>query len=224
MTWLDDMTAERFEVAGVSVRIVYDEDARNPYDEFEPASRLLVRSRVRREFGFGAEYPFGSNDNDIPSAVAVRWLTMLGGYAIALPFEFADYGSSGARAYISEPSAESASGGYVVIDRHKAESEFLPSDRLYAFTKEDERREFYATAERCARAEFGEFAHYVAGETFGYVAGEGFEDEDSCYGFYGETYVREEATAAAEHIAAERARLRALPWLPTFGRPIGVNR
>jgi len=44
----DEYTAEEFEVAGVPVRLVYDLDARNPYEEFEPASSLLVRHRVRR--------------------------------------------------------------------------------------------------------------------------------------------------------------------------------
>jgi len=100
-----------------------------------------------------------------------------------------------------------------VISRERAELEGMPVSSPDPETP---------TLERLARAEFEEFAAYVAGETFGYiVGGESSDPVDSCFGFYGLEYCRESARESAEYAAGERARLRALPWLPTFGNRKG---
>lgn len=65
---------------------------------------------------------------------------------------------------------------------------------------------------------------YLRGAVYGYVVAEGTPDESSCWGFLGwdhdESGLLMEAKAEAADIAEERARTRALPWLPTFGNPI----
>jgi hypothetical protein len=65
---------------------------------------------------------------------------------------------------------------------------------------------------------------YLQGAVYGYVVAEDSHEESSCWGFLGWDHEQSgllmEAKAEAADIAEERARLRALPWLPTFGNSI----
>jgi hypothetical protein len=65
---------------------------------------------------------------------------------------------------------------------------------------------------------------YLQGAVYGYVVAEGSHEESSCWGFLGWDHEKSgllmEAKAEAADIAEERARTRALPWLPTFGNAI----
>ncbi len=65
---------------------------------------------------------------------------------------------------------------------------------------------------------------HLRGCYYGFVVAPGTADEDSCWDFLGdpdaEGGCKDEAKAVAAYIAKERAELRALPWLPTFGNPI----
>ena len=196
--------AETYTHKGIPVRIVWDEDARNPYTEWDNASELLYDGDY--DFGVSAPPHPESVYADTPSsAIMARYLTLFGGYAVAIPWSLSDYGSGGLRVHLDTPDDDPAIGWLVM-------------------TPETVREEWdgdLEKAEACARAEFDSFRAYCEQEVFGYIVAEGTSDEDSCWGFYGDMkYVTEEANAAAEWIAEERARLRSLPWLPTFGNPI----
>ena len=206
-------TVEEYEHAGIPVRIVHDEDAENPYYAFDQASELLYSGDY--DFKCKPVPAFGSWYRDEPSsAIMARWLTLFGGYALAIPWHLADYGSNGLQVWLHDPDDDPAS-GFVVMTQATINKEWG-----------GEREK----AEACARAEFETFCNYVEQDVYGFIVAEGTEDEDPCFGFYGSLdghysgrevpYVMQEANAVAECIAEERARLRSLPWLPTFGSPI----
>ena len=206
---------ETYEHAGIPVTIYHDEDARNPYTEWDNASELL--NDTEYDFGDKPPHPESVYADTPSSAVMARWLTLFGGYALAIPWHLADYGSGGLRAWLTPPDDDPAS-GYVVMTQATIDKEW------------DGDRE---KAEACARAEFETFVNYVEQDVYGFIVAEGTEDEDSCWGFYGALdghysgrevpYVMQEANGVAEYIAKERARLRSLPWLPTFGNEIGTT-
>lgn len=179
--------ADTFEVKGIKCEIHYDQHAGNPYDEFDQLGELL--SDVR-DYTFGTKYDFSRFKS---TRHAARYLTLCESYAIAIPFVFQDYGSSGALAYLDTPDDVSSDypriDGFLVVSKQQFEEEGMDLEKT----------------EAAARAGFNEFAAYVAGEVFGYRAAPGDEDEDSCWGYYGSLdYVKAEATRAAEYIAHER--------------------
>lgn len=57
--------------------------------------------------------------------------------------------------------------------------------------------------------EVEEYAKYLEGEVYGYIVGEDTPFEDSCWGFLGFQYVKQEANGIAEHVAREIAEERA---------------
>ena len=196
---------ETFEVEGLTVELLPDWEAGNPYREWDQASEIL--SDVRDyDLGGSVPHPESVYADTPPSRTMARWLTLFGGYAVALPFYFADHGSGGARAWLHDPDDDPASGWLVMTREAAAEFDSV------------------ADAEACARAEFSAFRAWLEGEVIGFAVRTASGDIiDSCFGYYGELdYVRQEATRIAEAEAAERKRLRSLPWLPTFGREVGA--
>lgn len=192
---------ETYRHAGFTVELYSDYDAGNPYREWDQASEIL--SDVR-DYDLGGDVPHPESwYRETPSsAVMSRYLTLFGGYALAIPWTFQDYGSGGVRVWLTTPDEDRAS-GYLVMT-YEAAAEFDSLEQ----------------AEACARAEFDNFRTWIEGEVIGYVVKADNGDViDSCWGFYGELdYVKTEANQAAEYEASERARLRQLPWLPTFGK------
>jgi hypothetical protein len=205
----DWRTVERYEVDGVPIHIWIDDDMPNPYKWSEKASELLISKRLAREYDLGDDAPMpGQNrswyydgyEHGAPSSeVMCRWLTMFGGYVLALPFDHADYGSGGVRVWLTQPDDEPAS-GYVVMTKEQYDSNFgnynIP---VWGKGPED------PSAELCARIEFNEFRSYMEGEVYGWTAGEDGDDMDSCGGYYGELeYVKSQAEEAAKAIAHDR--------------------
>lgn len=201
-----DTTVETFEHDGVPVEIHWDDDARNPYREWDNASTIL--SAVK-DYDLGEPMPSAGERqawyrDDPSSRVMQRWLTTFGGFVLAIPFTFQDYGSGGARTWLTTPDDDPAD-GFLVVSRE---------------TFEREGWDTVEEAERCARAEFESFAHYVSGEVFWYRVGGDAEDSETCGGFYGIEDVREMAKEMASDIARERKRLRSLPWMGEALRPV----
>lgn len=200
---------DTYEHAGVPVRIVYDEDADRMTDTDYQASEILYSGEY--DFKTKSVPKLGAWYRDDPSsAVMCRWLTLFGGYALAIPFNLADYGSGGLRASLTTPDDDPAN-GYLVLSREAYEKEFGQYGMPLSGDAEH-------TAEKTCRAEFATFAAYVEGDVYGFIVAEDTEDEDSCWGFYGFDYCKEAADEAAEYVAEKRKQLRSLPWLPTFGK------
>jgi hypothetical protein len=198
---------------GIDCAIYQDEDAGNPYVEWDQASRLLLGPALARQYDFGQEpreSRYGSGGigrvetfyrlEDFSSlAAAARDLRLMEGYAVVIPFRFEDYGSSGAKVYATDEPDDRAA-GFVVVDHETVAREW--DGDLDA-------------AERCARGELETFGQYVAGDVYGYVIADDSPEYDSCWGFYGDGHAYADGTAwheareAAAHAATRRAeRLR----------------
>jgi len=191
---------ETFEHAGMTCRLYQDYDAGNPFTEWDQASELL--SDVKGyDLGGDVPHPESAYADTPASATMARWLTLFGGYALAIPWTFQDYGSSGARTWLTTPDDDPAD-GWLVLTREAFEREFGAYGMPLRIEDESEER----SAERTIRAEFDAFRAWVEGEVIGYVVeDENGEHVDSCWGFYGEPeHVRQEARSAAEHEAHER--------------------
>jgi hypothetical protein len=184
---------ETFEHAGLTVELHTDEYAENPYETHENASALLVSPELGRDFGYGETF---SRMEDFSSlARAMRYLTLFDGYALAIPFRFADHGSGGARAWLTDVDDDRAA-GFLVVSRETFAHEW--SDDPDAAEK----------AERVARAEFEEFSAWVEGYAHCWTIAAGPDDDgEACGGYYDRdaTDARDDAREAAEALAAERA-------------------
>lgn len=197
---------ETYEHEGVPVALYQDDIAGNPFKEWDQASEILLGDRLAREYDLGERCPRTDEEAYRDSATMCRYLTMFGGYALAIPFSFNDYGSGGARVTLFTPGEEVAS-GFLVLSQKAYQDEFGAYDMPLTGDAE-------FTAEKTCRAEFASFKAWVEGEVYGFVAGVGREDEEACFGYYGDLpYVRSEANSQAHWIAEERKRLRALPWM-----------
>ena len=77
--------------------------------------------------------------------------------------------------------------GWIYIDRAKAIEEF--GGKSKRFTKKVRKQ-----AEDCLRAEVEEYDQYLRGDVYGYqIENSDGDDVDSCWGFYGLDYARQEA-------------------------------
>lgn len=200
---------ETFEHAGVTVELHQDIDAGDPFEQFEQLAELIWTDRehayknVNGQVSIDHEH-YLDPDRFVSTAHMQRYLTLMERYLVAVPFYLADYGSSGYQASIRDTDDERIS-GFLVVSEANREKVGAPLEGL----------------EDNALGDWRQWKAWVEGDVYAYIVEPGRRDSDSCGGFYGELeYVRQEAREAAEHIAAERARLRALPWLPTFGNPI----
>jgi len=195
---------ETFEHNGLIIEIHYDTDMGSPFTEYDQAASLLWNGSTRAAEHYGAE-PIDL-DRFTSTAHAARYLTLMERCLVALPFRIDDHGANGSRAYLVDTDDEHPH-GFVVVTRDGIETTGAP-DPLEA-----------------AKQDFATFASWVAGDVYGFVIRtEAGEHLDSCWGFYGdpdEQYgIKEEAKSQADYYAGERARVRSLPWLPTFGNPI----
>jgi hypothetical protein len=204
--------ADTFTHAGIECAIYQDEDAGNPYTEWDQASRLLIGPSLARNYSLGqdgkgseVEQTPDAVDNASSVAVACRYLRLMEGYAVVLPFTFQDYGSGGSRAWILPEDTDSAD-GYVVVDAETVAREWNDHSEHGTATER---------AENCARAEFGTFANWLEGDVYGFIVADGTPEEQSCWGFYGHDGMTEqpgaddawtEARSVAEYAATERAR------------------
>jgi hypothetical protein len=191
---------DTFEHAGIECAIYQMDDAGNPYDEYDCASRLLVLPEHARNYRSGELAPRA--DEYRTTAHGARYLRVVEGYPVVIPFRYDDYGSGGAVVGATTDDDERAS-GYLVVDRETVIREW------------GEEKTATADAERCARAELAQFAQWVAGDVYGFIVADGTPEESSCWGFYGHDGMTEqpdaydawtEARAMAEHAARERAR------------------
>lgn len=187
---------DTFEHSGIPCAIFRDTDAGDPYEEYDNASRILSLPPLAREYGFGEPAPRG--DEYRSTAHGARYLRIVEGYAVVVPFRYHDCGSGGARVYATTDDDDGAS-GYVVVDRDTVTREWGEGN--------------FSDAERCARAELEQFAQWLAEDVYGYVVADGTPEADSVWGFYGSPDPRvpddynawSEARSVAEHAAKLRA-------------------
>jgi hypothetical protein len=174
---------ETFEHEGFTIELHTDYDAANPFEDFEQAAELVGFQAFAQDFTCAKtldESRFSS------VAHAARYLTLIQGYLVAIPFQLSDYGSGGYRAMLTETEDERAA-GFVCVSQQGIDLTGAPDP------------------EQAAREDFEMFRMWIEGEVVGYVvhSSEG-ELIDSLWGIYDVDDARTEAREAVEHEAHER--------------------
>jgi hypothetical protein len=196
---------ETWEHAGVKCEIRYDECSGDPYKEFDQLGCLVILDpNVARNYSFGDDISWLSEAalerGRCPLRFAHRYLTLCEKYVAAVPFDFTDYGSSGARASVCDLNDEMCT-GFIVTTRSRISQ--LCGDR------------WPANVAKALAREFGEWRSWVQQEVYGWRAA-----DEGCYGYYGDyDYVKKEAESHAEYVCKMRLdaadAIRA-EWLDTF--------
>lgn len=189
---MSEIVAEEFEHEGIPIKIIYDQHADNPREMRDSLTSWVWASREWRHLKHDEEINLDrfwtSSENWTPVALAARWLTLFDDCALAIPFKIAE--GSQAHAWLSDLDDNSCD-GFITVSRKEL-------DENLALSPEWDVMEYI-------QAEFNEYDAWIRGEVYGWVAADGDDDEESCWGYYGDfDYVREQAKEAAADIARER--------------------
>lgn len=193
---------ETFEHAGLSIEIHRDEDPQNPREDNDGVIDHLIC--FHRRYSVGDKHDFKSSDYN-------GWDEMEA--ALIKEFDAVDivpvymYDHSGITIQTSPFSCPWDSGmiGFCLISR-KAVLDNWSGKRMTKKLKK--------LARECIEGSVKEFDQFLTGDIYGYQirkpVPEGEDEGDvieSCYGFYGMEYCREEAKSMAEGILAEEAKV-----------------
>lgn len=210
---------ERFDHAGFVCELHTDEDPSSPAD-WDTLGTLVGFSDLTRGWEFTERNATWQEEEALERGefrLVARYLRLTAG-AIAVPFEFRDYGSSGNR-LLATSEDDSHVNGFLVTT----------PGRVAELASEEQSRD-PEWIEEALRGELREWGAWAAQEVVGYVVRDQFgEVVDSCWGFYpehfsaaereeygrpasddGYEYVREEARAAATAEAEMRAAAAAV--------------
>jgi hypothetical protein len=190
---------ETFEHHGLTVEIHLDTEPASPR-EWDNLGEMVAFPRLSREYTKSLyDRESTSTEDDAVArggtALLARYLSITEG-AIVVPFYFADYGSSGARMWATEPDTDDTDSGFFVVDRDTIIKE-------YGDDSEASRQRAYS----CLKAEIATMSQYVEGDVYGYIITGHEQPElgDSCWGFFGTEECIAEAKSMAEWLAHEEA-------------------
>lgn len=206
---------DTFDHAGMTVRIVQDEDAydMDPHKSFgDPVGKWIDWSDGRDRPGsadetINPEYYWHADDPNVAILADLRRDPHANtgsdedgegyGYALAVPLRYSDYGSSGSAIEVG-------------CDEDRANG-------AYVFTADELAHEWpgnHKLATEYVTAHLGEWVDWANGSVWGIVVTDEDGDElDSCWGFIGDPYpedgyIRSEARRMAEGAAEQAARER----------------
>lgn len=178
---------------GYTVEIHYDEDAANPFKEFDMSPTLVLHDKAEGHFGWTNDEDWGSklsdalerlsyrHPKDACLGIIQRWLRVAHGVRVVLPVGAGEH--SGTWTYLGSDEHWSDPGGWDsgwvgwLFATRKQITEWGFDDR-----PDDELRKSLV-------AGFSEFEAYVSGQTYGYVVKDPDGDDvpdGSCWGFYGD--------------------------------------
>lgn len=196
---------EEFEHAGMAVEIHWDSDPANPREEWDNFGKMVC---FHSRYSLGDGFSNGKAVNrefDSPEEFR-EWWEANGDGGVILPLYLYDH--SGITMSCGPFSCPWDSGqvGWIYATAEMIRKEFGrgKSKRITKAARE--------LAEKCLRQEVETYDEYLTGQVYGYVVrevtlddegedtGDG-EEEDSCWGFYGLDYCRDEAKAVAESMA-----------------------
>ena len=168
---------ETIERDGLTVKLFFDPEPTSP-DDWDQ----LATFQHSASFTFGE--PIGEPERGWD--VHIRALTLMGEAAATVPVRVDDYGSRGLMIYESD--AENANG--VLFTTHERVTELCTDKPEY-----HER----TWIEQALRGELEQWKQYAENDVYGYVIeNESGEHVDSCWGFYGFEYAKEQAAEALD--------------------------
>ena len=178
---------ETFKHDGLTVKIYQDDGACSPA-EWDNLGTLVAFSRMWREYRIAERESTGTEDDAIERggfALLARYLRITEN-ATAVPFDFQDYGSGGARLHAGDEGDDNPSG--FIVTSPKRVRELCGDDP-----------QFHAPEwiKDALRGELKVWDQYVEGDVYGYVIERNGVEVDSLWGLYGFEYAIEEAKSAA---------------------------
>jgi hypothetical protein len=184
---------ERFEVDGLTVRILQDSEPFNPRTDHDNFGHMVC---FHRRYDLGDKHSMSVEE----AKEFVERIEKEGG--VALPLYLYDHSGITMRTSPFSCPWDSGQVGFIYAEKKDIRENWMCKN----VTKK--RRQ---EAIDLLVAEVSEYDSYLTGEVYGYII-ESPEDShlDSCWGFIGDIkYCREEATAAAKSEAAHIAKLTA---------------
>lgn len=185
---MNENAVDTFEVKGLKVGIIQDEDASNPREDFDNFGHMVC---FHRRYDLGDQHDFSSPDD------VIEWLQGQGRDVIYLPIYAYEHGGITLRTGAFNDPFDSGQVGIIYVTREEVRKEYN-CKRISKATL----RKVIALL----NAEVEEYDSYLTGDVWGYV----IEDEneevlDSCWGFYGYQYCKDEAKEQAEWYATDIA-------------------
>jgi hypothetical protein len=175
--------AERFVVDGLTVRIMYDENAQSPREDDNFGHMVC----------FHREYTLGDkHEMSVDEAKSFADKVLKNG-GIVLPLYLYDH--SGITMSVNSFSCSWDSGQVGFI--YATKEDIRKNWNLRKVTKEK-----LEDARKLLIAEVEYYDDYLTGQSYGYIVESPEGDHlDSCWGFVGDKYVKEAATESAKHEA-----------------------
>ncbi len=176
--------AERFDVDGIDVRIVYDEDCVNPRTDYDNFGHMIC---------FHRNYTLGDKHKMSVEEAKEFADKVLKDGGIVLPLYLYDH--SGITMSVNAFSCPWDSGqvGFTYATKEDIRKNWMIK-RVTAKKLEEARKLLISEVEV--------YDSYLTGECYGFIATAPNGKEESCWGFLGDIkYCREEATSAAQRLA-----------------------
>lgn len=186
---MDEYTAETFEESGFTVKIIQDQDPMSPRDGDGNGHMICFH----RNYDLGDEHDYKSNDFSGWEEIA-KQIEIDNGPCIILPLGLIDH--SGISMYVGATEHWCDPGGWdsgQVGFIYATLAEVREWYGVKKITKQVRQR-----AIDSLRSIVEEYDKYLTGDVWGYVIeDEDGEDVDSCWGFIGLKYCKQEAVSAA---------------------------
>ena len=182
--------AETFEHKGLTVEIIYDEDAQNPRDK-DWADNLDTMVCFHGKYNLGDEgHGYKHQDFNELEAQIIKDHNPV----VIKPLYLYDH--SGITIATTPFSCRWDSGqvGFIFISRKAALDNWSKN-------KKTSNKSLVPRVNKYINASVKEYDDYLRGECFGYSVKKGEEELDSCWGFIGREYCIEEAKSIADHYA-----------------------
>ena len=180
---------QRFEVKGLTVRIILDTEPQNPRKEFEHAAHMVC---FHRRYDLGDKHSMSVEE----AKEFVERIKKQGAAVLSLYL----YDHSGITMSTSAFSCPWDSGqvGFIYMER---------KDILNNWGGKSVTKKMFMQAIELMEGEVKEYDQYLTGDVYGFIV----EDEDgeylaSCWGFYGLEYAKEAATESANNEADQIAK------------------
>ena len=202
---------ETYEHDGVTVNIYYDEDPQhaNPREMDNVTTfvcwhpdYILGDFQIRNPEGRGAVETIFETETGRTSFESMyvlhRYLTLMYGAKRITPLYLYDHSGISIRAGSPSPFD---SGGW---DTTMVGFAFCTEERINVCCGEGDEYRTDEWIDKAIQGDVEEYDKYLTGQVYGFVVDEDGPDEESCWGFLGDDYCKEEANSVAAYVAKAR--------------------